>query len=327
MITVDDPWVHVCISCPFVYGEGMDALSTLLRGVRADGVLLSRPAPRPPWGMQVESRSSLMLCSPLRGRGWLMLPGQEEPLLLRAGDTAVVRGPLAFTFTDAPEPQDEWPCSEVCRPGPQTVTLADQSEAQEASTSLLVVEFPVGGEVGRRLLDALPPVLVVPADPSCEATLEVIGAEVAAERPGQQVVLERLLEWVLVCTLRAWFDAEGREAPAWYVALADPVVGPALRAMHGDHARSWTVAALARTARVSRAALAKRFTELVGEPPLTYLTGWRMAVAADLLVEPGATVGEVARRVGYADQFGFSAAFKRTRGVSPSAFRRASTTP
>lgn len=300
----------------------MDALSNLLRGVRADGVLLSRLTPSPPWGLRVESRSPLTLCSPLRGEGWLVLPGDVAPTRLRAGDTAIVRGPLSFSYVDGIDDETDRPCTEVCRADSAEVARLDPQEAPEGASSLLVAEFPVHGAVGRRLLDALPPLLMVPADPSCEDILDYIAAEVIAGRPGQQVVLERLLEWVLVCTLRAWFDTPGCAAPPWYLAMADPLVGSALRAIHDDHAQSWTVASLAQTTGVSRATLAKRFTDLVGEPPLTYLTGWRMAVAADLLAEPGATVAGVAARVGYADAFGFSAAFKRTRGMSPSDFRR-----
>lgn len=149
----------------------------------------------------------------------------------------------------------------------------------------------------------------------------MITVGIEADRPGQQAVLERVLEWLLVCTLRAWFDSPQGATPAWYAALSDPVVGVALRAIHDDHARPWTVAALADTAGVSRALLANRFEALVGEPPLAYLTGWRMTVAADLLAEPGATVARVARSVGYADPLGFSTAFKRTRGLTPSQWR------
>lgn len=92
--------------------------------------------------------------------------------------------------------------------------------------------------------------------------------------------------------------------------------------MHADPAHPWTTAELASRAGVSRTTLAKRFTELVGDGPVAYLTEWRMTLAADLLTRPELTVGAVARRVGYADAFGFSAAFKRLRGESPSAFRR-----
>lgn len=100
------------------------------------------------------------------------------------------------------------------------------------------------------------------------------------------------------------------------------MVGDALSLLHAEPAAPWTVAALADRTGVSRSTLAKRFADLVGEPPLTYLTRWRMTLAADLLVEQSGTVADIARTVGYADPFGFSAAFKRVRGVNPSEFRR-----
>ena len=91
--------------------------------------------------------------------------------------------------------------------------------------------------------------------------------------------------------------------------------------LHNDPAAPWTVASLARAAGVSRAALARRFNDLVGEPPMSFLTGWRIALAADLLLEPGATVGSVAPRVGYGSAFALSTAFKRIRGISPQQHR------
>ena len=130
-------------------------------------------------------------------------------------------------------------------------------------------------------------------------------------------MLDRLLDLLLIAVLRAWFARPEAEAPGWYRAHADPIVGPALRALHHDPAHPWTVAELADRAGVSRAALARRFNDLVGEPPMSFLTGWRIALAADLLREPGATVGSVADRVGYGSAFALSTAFKRLRGISP----------
>ncbi|HYU03644.1 MAG TPA: AraC family transcriptional regulator, partial [Jatrophihabitantaceae bacterium] len=123
--------------------------------------------------------------------------------------------------------------------------------------------------------------------------------------------------------LRAWFAREGVKAPTWYRAHTDPTIGRALRMLHNDPAHPWTVAGLAAEVGVARATLARRFTELVGEPPLSYLTGWRLALAADLLLEPGITVSGVARQVGYGSPFTFSTAFKRNYGVSPQAHRAA----
>ena len=136
-------------------------------------------------------------------------------------------------------------------------------------------------------------------------------------------MLDRLLDLLLIAVLRTWFARPEAEAPGWYRAHADPIVGPALRALHDDPAHQWTVAELADGAGVSRAALARRFNDLVGEPPMSFLTGWRIALAADLLREPGATVGSVAPQVGYGSPFALSTAFKRVRGMSPQHFRRA----
>ena len=97
--------------------------------------------------------------------------------------------------------------------------------------------------------------------------------------------------------------------------------------LHHNPSHPWTVAALADETGVSRAALARRFNELVGEPPMTFLTGWRIALAADLLREPGATIGSVADQVGYGSPFALSTAFKRVRGVSPREYRAARRSP
>ncbi len=161
---------------------------------------------------------------------------------------------------------------------------------------------------------------------TADAVLDHLAAEVAVDAPGQQAVLDRLLDWMLVCTLREWFDRPGGEPPTWWAAQRDPVVGDALRLLHAEPAAPWTVAALAEGTGVSRSTLAKRFADLVGEPPLTYLTRRRMTLAADLLIEQeSATVADIARAVGYSDPFGFSVAFKRVRGLNPSEFRRTAT--
>ncbi|SDM48359.1 AraC family transcriptional regulator [Allokutzneria albata] len=290
----------------------MDAFGDLLRGVRANGALFGRTVLTPPWALRFVDGASLTLCTMINGSGWLISSDGERTHIPHRG-TVIVRGPAPFVVVDDPDRSVEDPldirCATTC---PSTL--------DDNATAMVVGVYTLEPGAGRRLLAALPPVLVAPEECSGEddAVLRFIASEVAADRPGQQVVLDRLLDWLLVCTLRAWFD---QSAPPWYEAQSDPVVGQALRALHADPARAWTVASLASAVGVSRAALAKRFTALVGEPPLTYLTGWRMDLAADLLAEPGSTVASVARRVGYSDGFAFSAAFKRVRGVAPSALR------
>jgi AraC-like DNA-binding protein len=286
-------------------------LDDLLQGVRADGAGFRRTELSPPWTLRFTDGASLTLSAPLRGEAWIS-PDDGPPRLLKPGDTAVVRGPAPFTVTDRP------------RPSCPSARTADTPPP--ASTVLLTGTYQVRGQVSARLLDVLPPLLVVPGTDGCASLCDFLDSEAAACRPGRQVVLDRLLDWLLVCTLRGWFDSPEAAPPAWYRALGDEVTGPALRAMHGAPERPWTLAALAAEAAVSRTTLAARFTRQVGKPPLAYLTDWRMTLAADLLTESTATVAAVARQVGYADAFGFSTAFKRVHGVSPSEYRRACST-
>ncbi|OZM74593.1 AraC family transcriptional regulator [Amycolatopsis antarctica] len=311
----------------------MDMFGDLIRGVRAHGSLFGSSTLSPPWALHFVDGAPLTLCTVVTGAGWIVTE-HCPPEPLRARDTIVVRGPATFTFVDEVGTRAEpIACGEDCSTPEQGGTRhrlgwSDHGEQVVAgATTLIVGAYPVRGEISRRLLDALPVVLRVDGGGSGDAVLDHLAAEVAVDTPGQQVVLDRLLDWMLVCTLREWFDRPGGEPPAWWAAQRDAVVGRALRLLHAEPAAPWTVAALADRTGVSRSTLAKRFADLVGEPPLTYLTGWRMTLAADLLIErESATVADIARVVGYSDPFGFSAAFKRVRGANPSEFRRTAAT-
>ncbi|GGR72930.1 AraC family transcriptional regulator [Streptomyces aureoverticillatus] len=272
----------------------MDALGDLLRGVRADGARFHREVLTDSWELSCPQGAALELFLVVRGTARVTAAGCE-PRILRRGDAAL-----------------------ACTTAPFALASAG-ADAEE--TELISGAYELEGSVGRRLTSALPPFLVVPAEDECLPIVELIAAEIAADRPGRQYVMDRMLDWLLACTLREWFELPESCPPAWYRALGDDVVGPALRALHEEPARPWTVASLAARAQVSRAAFARRFADLVGRPPMAYLTDWRMTLAAELLTEPGATVASVAARVGYADGFGFSDAFKRIRGVTPSGYR------
>ncbi|SEG55190.1 AraC-type DNA-binding protein [Thermomonospora echinospora] len=303
----------------------MDALAGLLDGPRARGAFLLRTALDPPWGLRIQDRAPLTLMVVLRGHAWAM-PDEGEPVQARAGDVMIARGPDPYTVADDPAT----PPGIVIHPGGRCATpdgrdLYDEmllgvrtwGTGPDAAHQMLVGTYQMSGEIGGRLLDALPALLVLPGEALDSPLVTLLAAEMARDEPGQEVMLDRLLDLLLITVLRAWFARREAAAPAWYRAHSDPVVGRALRMLHNDPARPWTVASLAAEAGVSRAALARRFTALVGEPPMAYLTGWRLALAADLLREPDATVGSVARQVGYAGPFALSAAFKRVRGVSP----------
>jgi AraC-like DNA-binding protein len=309
----------------------MDVFGGLFRGVRAHGSLFGSSTLSPPWSLHFVDGAPLTLCTVLGGSGWIVADG-HEPEPLHAYETVVVRGPATFSFVDELDTAAvPVACGEFCATpelGGTRHRLGwnDPVDDSGAATTLIVGAYPVRGEISRRLLDALPVVLRVEAGGTGDAVLDHLAAEVAVDVPGQQVVLDRLLDWMLVCTLREWFDRPGGSPPAWWAAQRDPVVGDALRLLHADPASPWTVVSLAERTGVSRSTLSKRFADLVGEPPLTYLTRWRMTLAADLLVEQkSTTIAEVARAVGYSEPFGFSAAFKRIRGANPSEFRRTAT--
>jgi AraC-like DNA-binding protein len=310
----------------------MDALVGLLDGPRARGAFLLRSILNPPWSMRIQDRAPLTMVALVRGAA-VVVPDGGAAVRLRPGDVAIMRGPDPYTVADDPAT----PPQVVIHPGqrcttPQGEDLGKAMEwlgvrtwgnSPDGSAMMLTGTYELGGAVSRRLLGALPALLVLPGDALDSPLIPLLAREIAKDEPGQEVVLDRLLDLLLVAVLRAWFSRPEAEAPAWYRAYGDPVVGRALRMLHNHPAHPWTVAKLAAEAGVSRAALARRFTELVGEPPMTFLTGWRLALAADLLREPDATVGAVARQVGYGSPFALSAAFKRVRGVSPQQHRAA----
>ncbi|MFJ4962866.1 HTH-type transcriptional activator Btr [Streptomyces sp. ADI96-02] len=304
----------------------MDVFDELLRGVRGKGAVFGRSVLWPPWSLRFTDGAYLTLILPLRGAGWIV-PEAGEPRHVEVGEGAIVRGPAPFSFTD--DPANATGTATGVREvhwGEEGPDAADRDLEFGGPTVLLAAAYDVRAQVPQRLLRALPPVLVVPDEPDGAALRDYLEGQIGGSRPGHQIVLDRLLDWLLVCTLRDWFDRPEAEPPGWYGALGDEVAGPALRAIHEDPAHPWTTAELAARAGVSRTTLAKRFTELVGDGPVAYLTEWRMTLAADLLSRTELTVAAVARRVGYADAFGFSAAFKRLRGTSPSAYRREAAT-
>jgi AraC-like DNA-binding protein len=309
----------------------MDALAGLLDGPRARGAFLMRSILNPPWSLRVQDRAPLTLVCIVRGEAWVV-PDRGEPVRLDPGDVAVVRGPDPYTVADDPAT----PPNAVIHPGQRSTTPEGEElceamdlgvrtwgDSPDGSTMILTGTYQMRGEISQRLLRALPVLLVVPGDAWDCPLIPLLGDEIIKDEPGQEAVLDRLLDLLLIAVLRAWFSRPEAGAPAWYRAHSDPVVGRALQLLHHNPAHPWTVATLAAKTGVSRAALARRFTELVGEPPMTFLTGWRLALAADLLREPDATVGAVARQVGYGSPFALSTAFKRVRGVSPREHRAA----
>jgi AraC-like DNA-binding protein len=216
-----------------------------------------------------------------------VVPDDGDPVRLDRGDVAVTRAPDHYSVADDPAT----PTTVEIRPGQHCFS-------------------PEGESLEEAMMHG---VRTWGNDPE-GSTLMLVGAY---ESEGD--ISDRLL--------RAWFTRPDAEAPKWYRSQADPIVGKTLTIMHRDPAQSWTVARLATEVGVSRAALGRRFQDVVGESPMKFLTEWRLALAADLLCEPDATVGTVAEKVGYGSPFALSAAFKRVRGLSPQEHRARAMSP
>jgi AraC-like DNA-binding protein len=312
----------------------MDALTGLLDGPRANGAFLLRSVLLPPWSLLIKDEAPLTLVAVIRGEAWLT-PNDREPIPLRPGGVTIVRGPEPYVVADQPTTAP----SIVIHPGQISTTVdgaylcdvmdlgtrswGNSAADQDGSVMLLTGTYQTPSEISRLLLGALPKVITLTADSWACPFLDLLSTETIKDEPGQELVLDRLLDLVLIAALRAWLTGPEAQAPAWYRAQSDDVVGAAIRLLQEYPARQWTVASLATAVGVSRAVLARRFTDLVGAPPMTYLAQWRLALAADLLREPTATISKVAREVGYGTPFALSTAFKRVRGISPREYRQA----
>jgi AraC-like DNA-binding protein len=183
----------------------------------------------------------------------------------------------------------------------------------------------------RPLLWGLPRLCRIPVGDSSAtrwlmSLFEMGAAESAAHRPGGESIVARLSELLFIDAVRRYVDSLPPEQSGWFAGLRDPCVSRALAALHADPGRHWTADELAREAALSRSALNERFVRLIGEPPMQYLTSWRMALAGQQLRDGGEPVGRIAERLGYESEAAFNRAFKREFGQPPAAWRRAQRT-
>jgi len=307
---VDDTWLKDGRTFATVYRCGMDPLSDMLTDIRSEGASVHLASLDPPWRLGFDADVPLTMITVVAGHAELVLRDGTAHRLA-AGSTAIAKAP--FDLVDQRSTLD--------RPLPAAPIAQAPQEGRDV---LIAGVYRPASVRHQRLLRALPDALVL--DETVDDVLwlhSMRDALAHVHAPCGQAMLDRILDWGLVCTLGCWFERQEANAPAWYLGALDPVTGPALEAIHRHPALPWTVAALAARAHVSRAHFAKRFTEVMARPPLRYIAEHRMELAADLLADPAVGVAEAAAAVGYRDPFAFSTAFKRHRGLSPRAYRAA----
>ncbi|TCB98858.1 AraC family transcriptional regulator [Micromonospora zingiberis] len=310
----------------------MDVLSDVITVMRTGQPRSARVAWHAPWAQQfasVPGAAGFQIV--LQGPCWLILPG-TEPVSLAAGDVVFRPHGRGHTLADNPATP---PAVPVCDPNdPQAVqryaadTVGTPATTGAPATVTLCGAYELDPSRAHPLLADLPELIHLPAHlgrhPELRATVDLLAVELERPRLGTDAIVPALLDTLLLHILRSWLDQQPTFpiGTGWAAALNDPITATALQAIHRDPARPWTVAALAAEAGLSRAPFARRFTTLLGQPPLTYLTWWRMTIAARLLQESDAPLSAIAAKVGYTSEFAFASAFKRQHGTPPGRYRR-----
>ena len=314
----------------------MDALSDVLRAVRLTGAIFFDVLASPPWVAETPAGPSIVgrmfpgaehLISYhviTKGECWASVDG-EQPIRLSAGDVVVFPHGDQHGLSSTPGRRDVPDLAHYYRPADAQLPFSMRFGNNDEDAARLVCGFlACDARPFNPLLSALPRVLHVTASAggAIGAFVQFALAETKERRPGGECVLGHLSELMFVDVVRRYLETLPDDRTGWLAGLRDPHIGRALAAMHRSPERDWTLDSLAREAGLSRTALAERFTQFVGQPPMHYLTKWRMQLAANQLRRGTDTVATIAERVGYESEAAFSRAFKKLLGTSPSDFRR-----
>jgi AraC-like DNA-binding protein len=269
-----------------------------------------------PWRARRAEAGRPFFCAVVAGATRLTVAG-HEPLVLEGGDFVLVPAAFDFTVTSLEPPPDGEETAYTFRPDGE---IRHGNPDAPPDVRLLIGYCVFASPDARLLVSLLPQLVHVRGEQTLTTLVSLVHAEFRARRPARDVVLARLLDVLLIEALRS---APGHTAsPGLVRGLADERLAVAIRRMHEQPSTPWTVAQLAREAAMSRSAFFDRFSRLLGVTPMEYLLGWRMALAKRLLRRDGATVADVAGRVGYGSASAFSIAFTRHVRLPPAQFAR-----
>ncbi|GAB2856648.1 AraC family transcriptional regulator [Lentzea nigeriaca] len=299
----------------------VDVFTDVIATMRVGRAKFTRSRWSGPWGHRFGPYPGAGFHVVVRGSCWL-IPPAGAPVRLDTGDVVFLPHGALHGLSDRPDrtTADLPPARETDHAG----------DDPDADTHLVCGAYRLDRGQAHPFLRTLPEVLHLRArpgrHPALRAAVDLLGADVAESRPGAGAALPALLDLLLVYLLRAWLEEESERSPGtgWCAAFSDPVVATALRHVHREPAHPWTVSELAGRVGMSKTAFARRFTALVGQSPMAYLTWWRLSTGARLLRDGDETLASVARQVGYTSEFAFATAFKREFGVPPGRFRRRS---
>ena len=326
----------------------MDILSELFKDVEVASTVYGRIEARAPWAVAYPASTLAGFHVVLEGECWLHVEGARAPVHLVAGDFVVLphgthrelRGtPIRAPFSaptnvslitrNGPIPTSVTRVAHHSLSAPTAVQHIASIGGNGQRMEYLCGAFAFSGDGARPLLSALPEVIHVPGEkgrmmPWLESHLQAVACELTSGRPGASMVIARLSEVLFVQAVRAHLADLPTGAVGWTAAAHDVHVSRALALVHREPERDWTIASLGAAVGLSRSSFAARFQTVMGQPPLAYLTTWRMYRARGMLRDPAISIAQIAERVGYASAAAFTSAFKRETGNAPGAWRRLS---
>lgn len=303
-----------------------DVTALLLRSIHVKSTLYCCAKMSAPWGFRVSSREVASFHIVTGGSCWLTVEGVEGSVLLAEGDLVILPHGHAHTMTDHP-------ASAVMRlEDLVALQLSGEdghfySAGQGAVTTLVCGGFRLEDQLINPLLSLLPTFIHLShqrgrQDAWLPAIVNVVKSEASMNQPAAEIIITRLSEILFLQAVRSCIGAGSSGNAGWFGALRDPEIGRALVLLQREPDEPWTVETLAKHLNVSRSAFSARFKQLVGEPPMHYLTRLRLTKAAAALRTQPATLYEVARSIGYDSEVAFSKAFKRYYGIAPGAYRQ-----
>ena len=281
------------------------------------------------WGVSWAENADAVLYAVVSGDVWLK-PAGAAAIELAPGDVVLLPAGAAHSIADEPH-RTPLPCDTMLTDELRRTGAPLRLGSGEPRTHLLGASYRHDQTVSLHVFTLLPPIVHIRnsrGNTALDETVRLLAREIADPQPATAVVLDRLVDIILIHLLRCWLASHPDLARgSWLGALTDSLVTDAMAAMHRQPDRPWTTEHLAQTLAVSRSTLTRRFRDATGQNPGTYLTQWRMDLAARRLRDTDDGVETIARSVGYTSVYAFNRAFHRTRGMPPAHFRRDSRRP
>lgn len=302
----------------------MDMLTDVFYSLQLKGWLSSRRELVPPWRYDFAPSQDSMFHVVRFGGAYLLVDGEPEPIRVEDGDVLLFPTGHPHSLYDAPTSSLTRLVQLDYHPDREHRVVFHEGEGPKLLMLCGAFHFDYPNDFP--FLHRLPKLIHIRGTQGDSAQgfadiLRLLARESASLQPGVEVMLRRLTELLFIQVIRLWIEQQAEASAGWVASTHDEPIGVALALIHQSPERRWTVTELADAAALSRSAFSSRFTQLVGEPPLTYLTRWRMLKATRLLLNQ-VRVETIAEHLGYESEAAFRKAFKREMGIPPAQYRR-----